>query len=207
MMRRAAKLLRVLAMAACAMTLGAQAGMVQVAVADGAGVPLAHAVVTLLPLDERHPVKPWPGAEMAQAGRKFLPEVLVVPVGTPVRFPNRDTVRHHVYSFSPAKKFEIKLYVGTPAQPVVFDRPGVVVLGCNIHDEMVGWIVAVDTPHFGLSPEGGAPVQIADVPPGRYTLRVWHPRLPSATPPLEQPLTVPGAAPVSISVALKGLDS
>ena len=91
---------------------------------------------------------------MAQQGKQFLPDVLVVPVGTSVHFPNRDSVRHHVYSFSPAKKFELKLYTGTPANPVVFDRAGVVTLGCNIHDRMVGWIVVVDTPYYAQAAEG-----------------------------------------------------
>jgi plastocyanin len=93
-------------------------------------------------------VRPLAALEMAQQKKQFVPEVLVVPVGSEVRFPNHDTVRHHVYSFSPAKKFELKLYTGTPANPVLFDRPGVVVLGCNIHDQMVGWILVVDTPYY-----------------------------------------------------------
>ena len=102
---------------------------------------------------------------MAQQGKQFLPGVLVVPVGTSVHFPNRDSVRHHVYSFSPAKKFELKLYTGTPANPVVFERAGVVTLGCNIHDRMVGWIVVVDTPYYAQAAEGAAQVQINGVPP------------------------------------------
>ena len=91
------------------------------------------------------------GAEMAQKGKQFDPTVLVVPVGTSVGFPNRDTVRHHVYSFSPVKTFELKLYSGVPANPVVFDKIGIAVLGCNIHDAMTAWVVVVDTPYFGRS--------------------------------------------------------
>ena len=121
---------------------------------------------------------------MAQQGKQFLPGVLVVPVGTSVHFPNRDSVRHHVYSFSPAKKFELKLYTGTPANPVVFERAGVVTLGCNIHDRMVGWIVVVDTPYYAQAAEGAAQVQINGVPAGNYKLRVWHPAWHRALPPM-----------------------
>ena len=122
--------------------------------------------------------------------------VTVVTVGTAVAFPNRDTVRHHVYSFSPAKRFELKLYVGTPAAPVVFDQPGIAVLGCNIHDNMVGWVVVVETPYHALAPATGV-AKLPDVPPGRYRLRVWHAGLPPGTPATETPFEVPagGARP------------
>lgn len=118
---------------------------------------------------------------MAQQGKQFLPGVLVVPVGTSVHFPNRDSVRHHVYSFSPAKKFELKLYTGTPANPVVFERAGVVTLGCNIHDRMVGWIVVVDTPYYAQAAEGAAQVQINGVPATTSCASgtpAWHRALP-----------------------------
>ena len=124
----------------------AHAATVQIEVLDAAGKPVGDAVVFLESAQARRQVRPLAALEMAQQKKQFVPEVLVVPVGSEVRFPNHDTVRHHVYSFSPAKKFELKLYTGTPANPVLFDRPGVVVLGCNIHDQMVGWILVVDTP-------------------------------------------------------------
>ena len=112
----------------------------QVDVSDAAGKPVADAVVFLDSAEARKQVKPLAGVEMAQEKRQFVPGVLVVPVvpvGTEVRFPNHDTVRHHVYLFSPAKKFGLKLYSGTPSNPVLFDKSGVVTLGCNIHDQMV----------------------------------------------------------------------
>ncbi len=112
----------------------------------------------------------------------------------PIRGP-----RHHVYSFSPAKNFEIKLYVGTPAEPVIFDKPGVVVLGCNIHDHMVAWINVVDTPWFAKTAQGSA--QIAAVPPGDYELQVWHPRAPTNRPPMRQRVTVAAGGP-ALSVQL-----
>jgi hypothetical protein len=85
-------------------------------------------------------------------------------------------VRHHVYSFSPAKTFELKLYTGTAANPVVFDKTGIAILGCNIHDNMTAWVVVVDTPYYGRTAKAGT-VVLTNVPPGRYQLRVWHPDL------------------------------
>lgn len=184
----------------------AQAGPVSVNVTDAAGKPLAGAVVFLDSAEARKLVKPIVGAEVAQEKRKFVPDVLVVPVGTEVRFPNHDSVRHHVYSFSPAKKFELKLYSGTPSNPVLFDKPGVVVLGCNIHDQMVGWMLVVETPFYATTTAAGGKVQIDNVPPGAYTLRTWHARLPVGAPAQEQMLTVPAAGSVSASVRMAGLE-
>ncbi|GAB2492654.1 methylamine utilization protein [Arenimonas alkanexedens] len=113
-------------------------------------------------------------AVMDQRDSTFAPGVLAVQAGSSVSFPNSDTVQHQVYSFSAPKPFELPLYSGTPLEPVRFERPGVVVVGCNIHDWMIGYIVVLDTPYFGKSGEDG--VVRLDAPPGRYTLRVWHSR-------------------------------
>jgi len=155
----------------------AGAATLSVTVNDAAGRPLPDAVVMLEPVSGRLPVKPMTAVEVRQSARQFSPAVTVVTVGTPVNFPNHDTVRHHVYSFSPAKTFELKLYAGVPAAPVVFDKPGVAVLGCNIHDQMAAWIVVVDTPHFARTAAG--PAQLAGIPPGPYRLKAWHPALPA----------------------------
>jgi len=181
----------------------AQAAPVDVRVTDGAGKPLAGAVVFLESREAREQVRPMSGAEIAQADRQFVPAVSVVTVGTAVNFPNRDTVRHHVYSFSPAKRFEIKLYVGTPAQPVVFDQAGIAVLGCNIHDQMAAWVVIVDTPWHGRSDADGR-VLLPAVPPGAYRLRTWHAALPVGAVPADQALRV-DAAGARVAVQLKGL--
>jgi len=100
--------------------------------------------------------------------------VLIVQTGTLVEFPNSDNVRHQVYSFSPAKKFELPLYGGTEAPPVVFDKPGVVVLGCNIHDWMIGYIYVSETPFFAKTDAAGT-AAVNDLPPGEYSVRLWHP--------------------------------
>ena len=171
---------------------GAAAASVGVFVADRAGKPLPDAVVMLEPANGRLPVTPMAGVRIAQVKRQFTPQVSVVTVGTPVSFPNDDTVRHHVYSFSPVKSFELKLYSGAPNAPVVFDKPGIAVLGCNIHDQMVAWVVVVDTPLHARSAATGQ-ARLEGVPPGTYRLRVWHPALPEGAPPTSSALVVDGA--------------
>ncbi len=140
-------------------------------IVDAQAMPVEGAVLTfagagLVPLEQ-------PTGEMAQMGRAFVPPVLVVRTGTAVNFPNRDTVRHHVYSFSPAKRFELRLYQGTPSEPVLFDKPGLVVLGCNIHDWMLGYVYITDDPRFAVSDEQGR-ISL-DLPPGTYQMTFWHP--------------------------------
>ena len=190
-----------------ALMLGATANVgaapVEVRVSGPGGGAVAGAVVFLEPRDGPAPAAPALKAEIAQIGRKFVPEVTIVPVGTAVEMPNRDTVRHHVYSFSPAKRFELKLYVGTPASPVVFDQTGIAVLGCNIHDSMTAWVVIVDTPWYGQTGPDGR-LLLAAVPPGRYRLRAWHPAREVGATPIEQPLQV-GAGALTANVALTGL--
>ncbi|WP_374565096.1 methylamine utilization protein [Ideonella sp.] len=186
--------------ASAGLATAADAATLQVLAQGKAGQPLADVVLLLEPQGAKAAVKPLAQVEIAQQGRRFVPVVTVVPVGTKVQFPNQDTVRHHVYSFSPAKKFELKLYVGKPENPVEFDRAGLVVLGCNIHDTMVGWVVVSDTPWYAKTPAGGR-ATLADVPPGSYVLRSWHPDLPAGSTGIEQPVTV-GAAGLDLVASL-----
>lgn len=109
-----------------------------------------------------------------QVDKEFTPYVKPIRVGSLVGFPNKDNVQHHVYSFSPAKAFELPLYKGTPAQPLLFDKPGVVRLGCNIHDWMIGYIYVSETPWFGKTDQAGL-ARIDKLPVGRNHVRVWHP--------------------------------
>jgi plastocyanin len=180
----------------------AAAGPVEVRVQDARGAPLPDAVVFLESPAAHAAVKPMALAEIAQVARRFDPAVSVVTVGTAVHFPNRDTVRHHVYSFSPTKKFEIKLYVGTPAEPVVFDQPGVAVLGCNIHDQMAAWVLVVPTPWYGKAAADGV-VRLVNVPAGNYRLRTWHASLPVGAAAADQPLQVQAGA-QQLAVRLAG---
>jgi len=165
----------VLAAVLCVAALArADAASLSLAVRDDAGMPLEHAAVALVPVAGAAPQRPA-RAEIVQQDKRFIPLVSTVPTGSAVEFPNLDTVRHHVYSFSPAKSFELKLYIGKPAAPVVFDKPGVVVMGCNIHDHMVAYVLVSDTPWVGVSDAAGA-ARLGPLPDGEYTLEYWHPR-------------------------------
>jgi len=145
-----------------------------VSVRDPQGAAVKDAVVWL-DGGPAHATKNAPKpAEIGQVSREFDPFVTVVGTGTRVVFPNHDKVKHHVYSFSPAKSFEIQLYSGTPTEPIVFDKAGVVVIGCNIHDWMLAYVVVLDSPWFAKSALDGRAL-IAKLPAGRYTLHVWHP--------------------------------
>jgi plastocyanin len=179
-------IMRVALLSACAAS-HAVAAELEVRVVDAAGKPLADAVVFLESPSAERAAKPLVNAEIGQQNRQFTPQVSVVTLGSSVTFPNRDTVRHHVYSFSPAKRFEIKLYVGTPAAPVVFDKTGIAVLGCNIHDTMSAFLVIVATPWYGKTDAAGV-LKLTEVPEGTYRLRTWHAAMPVGEPAADQAL-------------------
>ena len=184
-------------LSACALV---HAANVNVVVTDAAGNPLTDAVVMLEPTGAHLSVKPMASAQIAQHDLQFSPQVSVVTVGTSVLFPNQDTVRHHVYSYSAAKTFQIKLYAGVPHTPIVFDKPGIAVLGCNIHDGMIAWVVVTDTPLWARSAAGGH-ARVVDVPAGSYQMHVWHSSLAETVPPQLVALTV-GAGDVEQRVRL-----
>jgi plastocyanin len=188
------------------MASAAAAAGVRISVQDDTGKPLPGAVVYLESPAAKAAVKPGAGDVIAQEHRKFVPAVTVIPTGTAIKFPNHDRVRHQVYSFSPAKKFELKLYAGTEADPVVFDHSGIVVLGCNIHDNMVGWVLVVDTPYFGRAGADGV-VALDGVPAGDYTLRTWDASLPPGTVPTESKLTVDASGAATSTIRLAGSGS
>jgi plastocyanin len=150
----------------------AYASGVAVTVTDSTGKPLED-VVVFVEAEGGSPVKQIKSAEIEQKGLKFLPLVTVVPVGSKINFPNNDKVRHHIYSFSPAKKFDQKLYSGVAATPQVFDKAGTVVLGCNIHDKMIAYVKVVDTPHFAKTDASGV-AKIELPAAGKYTVTAWH---------------------------------
>lgn len=126
------------------------------------------------------PVQPTSHAIMDQVDRQFVPRILVIRAGTAVDFPNSDTVAHQVYSFSPAKRFQLSLYKGHVYPPLVFDQPGLVVLGCNIHDNMLGYIYVTPSPYFGKTSAEGS-VQLEGLPSGDYEVSAWSPRFNEAT--------------------------
>nr|WP_274612444.1 methylamine utilization protein [Vibrio vulnificus] len=145
------------------------------------GEPLENAVVFLKSDALLQSLQPMPVTELSQNNRTFTPNVLVITKGSAVEFPNRDRVRHHVYSFSNAKTFELKLYSGRPEKPVVFDKAGVVEIGCNIHDSMLAWILVSDTPLFAKTNNNGE-VHFTQQPADTYQIEVWHSALPFGSP-------------------------
>lgn len=144
------------------------------------GTPSSEIVILAHPVGTMPALVPTTNKSIAQQKKQFTPKVTVVAQGSSVLFPNLDTVRHHVYSFSEPKNFEIKLYTGTPASPIVFDKPGVVVLGCNIHDNMTAWLVVSPTPYFTQTDEQGKAT--LELPPGSYKLDFFHPERPANAP-------------------------
>ncbi len=189
------------AVAGLTFVLGALPGRgaeLHVLVKDLHGKLVANAVVVATPLDPKNAqhVK-LPADAVDQIDQQFVPYVKPVFVGSKVRFPNSDHVRHQVYSFSPAKKFELPLYAGTDAPPVLFDKPGVVVLGCNIHDWMVGYIYVSETPFFAKTEAAGT-ATLDSMPPGEYTVRVWHPSMERGEETTTRRVTLSADAPASV---------
>jgi plastocyanin len=166
---------RVVILVACIWGSNLEAGSLPVSVKDTKGAPVADAVVYAKPnrpirlREKKHGI-------IDQRDKQFIPYVTAVQVGTAVEFPNSDAIRHHVYSFSPAKKFELPLYAGIPAAPVLFDKAGFVTLGCNIHDWMVAYVAVLATPYFQVTGREGHAI-LKDLPAGSYTVEVWQPAL------------------------------
>jgi plastocyanin len=167
----------------------AVAVVVTIAVHTPSGTAAEDTLVVFDPLDST-PAVDKKSVTIDQVNKRFVPRVTILRTGTAVSFPNSDSIRHQVYSFSAAKEFSIKLYAGSPKEEIVFDKPGLVVLGCNIHDTMVGFVAVVDSPYFGkVSASGDAAV---DLPPGRYRYRIWHPKM--VSPLTAKEITVSSAA-------------
>ncbi|WP_447556329.1 Cupredoxin [Vreelandella sp. EE22] len=145
-----------------------------ITVHDTNGQPLEDAVVEIH-YPREAPITTQEG-DIYQRNAAFHPKVLAVPVGSLVSFPNQDTTRHHVYSFSPAKTFELNLYLKETPTPIQFDQPGIVVLGCNIHDNMQAFIVVSEAPYVKKTGADGV-LEISTLPPGEHRVRVWHPQL------------------------------
>lgn len=169
-----------------------QANITKIQVNDAEKNSLANIVVYIEPenksmlTEEQLSTKPM--ATMDQVNRQFLPHILVVNKSTKISFPNSDQIKHHVYSFSPAKTFEIKLYRDEQSAPSLFDQAGEVTLGCNIHDWMLGYVYVVDTPWFGKTDIQGK-LQL-ELPSGQYTLKIWHPLLQDSDKSFTQKITI-----------------
>jgi plastocyanin len=174
-----------------------------VSVIDPSGHGVTDVVVVVAPAELAAPpaTQPSPAAIMDQRNLAFSPRILVVRVGTSVEFPNNDTVSHQVYSFSPAKKFQLPLYKGQLHPPETFDRPGLVVLGCNIHDQMVGYIYVTDAPFFGKTDSAGT-LRVPGLSAGEYRISVWSPFIADQASSLTRTVRMAAQEPASSRVQL-----
>ncbi|HTF96189.1 MAG TPA: methylamine utilization protein [Cellvibrio sp.] len=171
---------RVLFLVASVVPFPAFAAELAVTIKDTQGHSQKDTVIALVPMQKMQYTDTL-SVSVDQIDKHFVPAVMAIRVNTLVNFPNSDDIRHHVYSFSPAKKFELRLYHGTASEPVLFDKPGTVVLGCNIHDSMVGYIYVVDTPYYAITDAQGQ-ATLTRLPEGSYQLEIYHPRMNSSYP-------------------------
>jgi plastocyanin len=185
----------------CAVMARVGAGEVSVTVLQADGSPMAGAVVVAEPAAPITVAKVAAKAIMDQRNLQFDPEILVIRTGTAVDFPNGDRVRHQVYSFSGAKTFQLSLYSGSSHPPVVFDRAGLVTLGCNIHDGMIGYIYVTDSPWYGRTDAAGN-LQLHGLPPGQYALKTWHSRFNEPASSLQHTVTVAPTGGASVQIKL-----
>jgi plastocyanin len=178
----------------------AQSKQISVSVLTEKNVEVGNVVVYLTPKNPTQSSTSIEVAIMDQVNTQFLPHILAIQKDTQVRFPNSDSIKHHVYSFSPAKTFELQLYKELHADPLLFSTLGSVELGCNIHDWMLGYIFVVDTPYFGKTDIKGN--LTLEVPDGEYQLDVWHPRIQDEFNSLSRQLTLSGELEMKIILAL-----
>ena len=163
-----------LALAGVAMPLAA--APLNVRVLDASGRPVRDAVVTLYPAGAARPARAGGRYMVAQKDLQFRPFLTVVPVGADVSFPNLDPTKHHVYSFSSAKRFELKLFAKDQSRTVHFDKPGVVALGCNIHDQMSAFVFVTNSAWTARTNAQGI-ASFADAPNAPTRVALWHPYL------------------------------
>ena len=148
----------------------------RVLIQDKQQAPMENVVVIIEPQGVTLPISEGKVAQIDQVNREFVPHVQLVQTNTEVSFPNFDDIRHHVYSFSDAKRFELPLYKGTPSDPVRFDQSGIVTLACNIHDHMLGYLYVTDSPWYALTDASGL-VTINLPQAEQYIVRAWFPGL------------------------------
>ncbi len=179
------------------------ASTLSVTILDLDNQPVKNTVVELYNPDYVINASSYDGSkdfEVAQRMRQFDPFVLAVPVGSSITFPNYDKTRHHVYSFSPIKTFELKLFSGQSHEPVTFDEAGVVALGCNIHDAMQSHIYVTDSRYFLVTDEAGK-AHFPELPETSFNLKVWHPLQEEAVAP-QTVVTSKGDMSVQVSLSI-----
>lgn len=176
------------------------AAELQTTVTTPDGDKVEDAVVYAVPKGGSQSSKSRKTIVIDQVDKEFVSHVTAIRTGTAISFPNKDQIRHHVYSFSSTKQFDIPLYKGTPAKPIVFDKPGIAVLGCNIHDWMSAYIFVSDTPYFAITDKHGK-ATIKNIPTGSYQVEVWHPRLKGKPESTRMAVTInKGSNPLSVKI-------
>ncbi len=181
---------------------GSFAGTLNARVTGSGGAAVSGAIVSASPAGQGVlAAKPGTKATMIQENKQFAPFVLPVQVGTTVDFPNYDPFRHQVYSFSPAKTFELKLYGGSEVGTVTFEKEGAVALGCNIHDNMLAYVYVLGTPYFAAADSGGQ-AALPNLPAGAYTVKVWHPNQ-KAGPAIQQDVNVGATGTVDVTLPIE----
>lgn len=185
----------------------ARAASVDIQISDSAGHPAVNAVVALRPQSGTMPPSHLPmEAIVDQRHETFIPLVTLIRKGGHVVFTNNDTTMHQVYSFSPIKQFEFEMDEGHRSAPVVFDKPGVASIGCNIHDRMITYVYVADTPWAVLTDAKGH-AEVAELPSGTYRVDIWHPQLMPGRPPPSTTLVVNGPAKFAFAIPLMAAPS
>ncbi|MGE4064033.1 MAG: hypothetical protein AB7E79_11765 [Rhodospirillaceae bacterium] len=183
----------------------AHAGTVSAQAVTPDGEVVRDAVITAVPPGGAIiAARPGTKAVMIQEGKQFIPYVLAVQAGTTVDFPNHDSFRHQVYSFSTAKTFELKLYGSGEVGSVLFDKPGAVPVGCNIHDNMLAYVYVAPGPNFATTgPDGAA--QIKGLAAGTYEISVWHPHQRGASSTQQVTVAPDGTVDVKLELRLRNV--
>ena len=181
----------------------AYAEIINLTVTDQSGKPVNNTIVSAYSLNKQNlpPINSEKTIIVDQINKEFVQHVTPIQVGTAINFPNHDQIRHHVYSLSPAKNFEIPLYKGIPAEPITFEQEGVAVLGCNIHDRMSAYIVVIDSPYFAKTEDQGR--ASLTLPVGEYELHFWHRDADEHSKNSKQPIKMTAGQAENISVELK----
>lgn len=191
-----------LAFLALALASGALAHTITGQVLGQDGKPVAQAVVFVQEPASLSPAAASPSAIMDQLNKTFVPEMLPIAAGTQVKFPNRDQIRHHVYSFSRPKRFELPLYKGEEAPPVLFDKPGVVKIGCNIHDWMSAIVLVLPNDRFAVTGEDGT-FSLPGLDAGKYAITAWHAQSRDKTQDVAQNVEIAGSGqPLNFKLSL-----
>lgn len=165
---------------------------------DKSGAPMPEVVIYATPVGAHPPIPPTSESlVIAQQGMQFSPYVTPLRVGSKISFPNKDKMLHHVKSFSPAKEFEFKVYDKVTPPAVTFDKAGVVIIYCILHDWMRAYVLVLDTPYFSKTAATGT-VTLSGLPEATYEIRAWHPDMGTIKPALLQTVKVTesGATPI-----------